>query len=786
MRRRPPKPALLLLVLALALGCSAQQPYFFHETGDLSRYIGMTTEIDYPDVCGETLSEVAGDQRPFSVGQNEPKQVWDLPLEEAIRYALQNSKVMRTLGGQVQGPGAPEFLTQNLDLLPPGPGSPVTIYDTAMTQTDARIGEQAALSAFDAQLTTDVFWERNHEPQDALNLGLPQFFPTVLLQDTAQFQTEVTKTTASGTQISLQHNLAYDLENTDRILSGDWMANFQIEVRQPLLQGRGEEFNRIAGPNSIPGVNQGVVLARLNTDIALADFERGVRNLVSDVETAYWELYFAYRNLDAAVAGRDSALGTWQKTYALFIAGAQGGDKATEAQAREQYFLFRSTAEQGLNALYAAEGKLRYLIGLAATDGRLIRPKDEPTVAKVAFDWEQIHCEALARSVEIRAAKWRVKHREMELIAAKNWLLPRLDVVGRYQWLGMGANLIQENGGANFGGAYENMFGNDFQNWHLELQYKMPIGFRKELSGVRNAQLALARERALMQETELEVSHQLAFAIRDLDANLALTETNYNRRIAAERNVEAVAEAYKVGRVLIDVLLQAQRILAQADSDYYRSLASYNEAIMRVHYRKGSLLEYNGVYLAEGPWPGKAYFDARRRAHARSAAKALDYGFTMPRVVSRGPYRQFSGAALEPGGAAAVPPEQPVTPEVVPVPVPEANPPKPDAGLPKAEAGLPGPDTGLPKAVETMAPGQVGAQQVGAQAPATVGAQVPATPPTGWGPVSDHAPLPASAPLPAVGQAAGLRPTRGPDLYEPLSSLSPAETDWAAPSGPRL
>ena len=40
-------------------------------------------------------------------------------------------------------------------------------------------------------------------------------------------------------------------------------------------------------------------------DIALVDFEIGVRNLVSDVENAYWELYFAYRDLDAKIAGRN-------------------------------------------------------------------------------------------------------------------------------------------------------------------------------------------------------------------------------------------------------------------------------------------------------------------------------------------------------------------------------------------------------------------------------------------------------------------------------------------------
>ena len=83
----------------------------------------------------------------------------------------------------------------------------------------------------------------------------------------------------------------------------DW-TTFQMEIRQPLLQGYGVEFNRIAGPGAIPGFNQGVLIARVNTDIALATFEASVRNLVSDVETAYWELYFAYRNLDSAVRPR--------------------------------------------------------------------------------------------------------------------------------------------------------------------------------------------------------------------------------------------------------------------------------------------------------------------------------------------------------------------------------------------------------------------------------------------------------------------------------------------------
>jgi hypothetical protein len=66
---------------------------------------------------------------------------------------------------------------------------------------------------------------------------------------------------------------------------------------------------------------------------------------------------------------------------------------------------------------------------------------------------------------------------------------------------------------------------------------------------------------------------------------------------------------------------------------------------MRLQYRKGSLLEYNGVYLAEGPWPGKAYFDALRRARQRDASLYFNYGFTRPSVISRGPHPQHAGTS---------------------------------------------------------------------------------------------------------------------------------------------
>ena len=83
-------------------------------------------------------------------------------------------------------------------------------------------------------------------------------------------------------------------------------------------------FNRIAGPSVVPGIYNGVLIARVNTDVELADFEIAVRDLVNNVENAYWDLYFAYRDLDAKIKARDATLDPWRGVRALFDAGRRG------------------------------------------------------------------------------------------------------------------------------------------------------------------------------------------------------------------------------------------------------------------------------------------------------------------------------------------------------------------------------------------------------------------------------------------------------------------------------
>ena len=638
-------------LVSLLVGCNPQQPFYLNEDGDLSHYVGVATEIEYPDVDLGSLDEVEGAMAPATVINFDHVKIEDITLEDAVRIALENSKIMRSLGGVAFGAsgvqGDPSGLLSN-------PSGTPTTYLPALTESDPRYGVEAALAAFDTQFTTSAFWEKNDTPQNATGF-VTAFRPRVFAQDLGTFQAQLRKTAATGGTWSLTHNVDYEWNNAtgSRKWPSDWNVNLQAEFRQPLMQGAGVQYNRIAGPGAIPGFNNGVMIARLRTDISLTDFEAGVRNLVNDVERAYWNLYFAYRRLDTAVAGRDSTLRAWQTIKVKRDVQAEGGTIQSEAQARNQYFLFQAVVEQSQSNLFKNENVLRYALGLSPTDGRLFRPSDEPTRALARFDWNEVLAEGLSRSVELRRQKWVIKQRELELIAAKNYLLPRLDAVGRYRWLGLGDILVEGTRKIDADGdvtnAYGSMTSGRFQEWQLGLELSIPLGFRQEMAGVRNAQLALARERAVLQEQELELTHQLSSAVREIDQYYTTTKTNFSRVLAAKDEVDGRRAVWVAGvdpkyeGDAINLYLNALQRQAEAENEYFRSLVDYNVSIAQIHYRKGSLLEYNGVYMSEGPWTGKAYFDALRRARARDASYYLDYGFTRPGVISRGPYEQHAG-----------------------------------------------------------------------------------------------------------------------------------------------
>jgi len=151
-RQAPHISVVVATILAALTGCHPQEPFYLKNVdNDLKYYKGEATQIDYPEVTSDRLPDTANAMRPFSLENRDPKNFWELTLEEAMQIAMKNNKVMRDIGGQVLGPSE-----SVLSRLPDNWKSVPSIYDPALYESDPVRGTEAALSAFDTQLSTAV------------------------------------------------------------------------------------------------------------------------------------------------------------------------------------------------------------------------------------------------------------------------------------------------------------------------------------------------------------------------------------------------------------------------------------------------------------------------------------------------------------------------------------------------------------------------------------------------------------------------------------------------------
>jgi len=531
-----------------------------------------------------------------------PDRFRSMTLQECMVQALGSSRIMRDLGVSIIR--SPQSVGSNLD--------PAIVF------TDPRVGEEAALSAFDANFLASSFYEKNDRALNNQFFGINGDFR----QDLSTSQIGVNKRSATGGLFTLRDVTIYDRNNqlSNRFVPFSWENYIEAQVRQPLMQGAGTQFNRIAGPGSSPGQLNGVLLARVRTDINLVDFERAVRDFLADVENAYWDLYFSYRDLDARIEVREIAEDTLRRLP------PNDTSIGKRAQAQEQVDRFQSEVVDALNGrvidgtrtnngsvggsfrgsggIRVSERKLRLLSGLPINDGTLIRPSDSPCTAKMMFDWDSSIQEALTLREELRRQRWVVQQRSLELIANRNFLKPQLDLVSQYRMRGFSNDLS----------AATSPFNGQYQEWQLGLEYQMPVGFRRANASVRNSELTLVRETEVLREQERAVHYGLSNAVNESKRafdNLLLQEKRLISIVEQLNAIEAKQDAAE--RAELDVRLETHRRLLDARLRYHQAEVEYVLALRNVNVEKGTLLRYCNVWLNESASSGDATIEAYNR-----------------------------------------------------------------------------------------------------------------------------------------------------------------------------
>ncbi|HVJ82020.1 MAG TPA: TolC family protein [Planctomycetia bacterium] len=555
----------LLALTAMLAGC--HKPYVNTET-DYAYYNRISGE--YANRARfDDIQQVATDV-PSTVRDLGNEEIYKLTLQEVKQLALTGNKRIAYLGYQ--------------------PGEQGTRIDAALSAFDAQFGFGGAWSRTERQVSSLVQnfgTQRDAFVQKAFGTPAGGFgdnltgggatdggpgIPNIGMID-------IGKRNATGGVTRFSYNMDYQKSDPAGFaaVNPSWTGTAAIAIQQPVLQGAGVEFNRSQ-----------ILIARANFEQSIKDFDTQVRALLRDVEIAYWTLYFSYQDVYSREVGMEQALVAWQKASTKFEFGAS--NLFDVAQAREQFYFFSDALITTQNRLLNAEADLRRLMGMPPGDKRRIIPADKPTEAQYMPNWTVAVGEAMELRPELASQRLVVRAAEIQLSRQKNGLLPDLTLGASYGLSGLDNQLDQ---------SFNRLLSNKFTEWRLGFRYTRALGERAANAAVRNAQLALSRERARMADLEVETIHELSRAFRDVTARFERIERQRQRRRAAAEQLQARKDTYEVGKETIDFLIRAQSVFADALRDENQAVVEYNQALATWEFAKGTILANDNVTLAE-------------------------------------------------------------------------------------------------------------------------------------------------------------------------------------------
>ena len=524
--------------------------------------------IEYRDPSQFAPARIPDNTPPRTVSAPQPQAgEWKLSLDEAIRIALQNAKVIRVLAGTT------------------AVASGQTIYDAAVTNA---VIDQAQ-AAFDPMLTQNNTWSRTNNPAgefDPLDPFRSLFAGTPT--DAYLGTLGLTKTNVLGGQWALTAT-----ENPTRIAApGPFPLNpqdptaVQLSYTQPLLQGAGFAVNTAP-----------IVIARINTEQSFFQYKDSVQEMVRGVIASYWNL------VQARIVVWADDIQVRQSEEALNLATAKLktglGGLADVAQARVTYTQFKAALVAAQANLLTQEDVLRNLLGLPPDDGRKIVPVSAPTTERLKPEWGPLVQLAEQRRPDIVELKLITEADQERLIQARDQTKPKLNAVASYTWDGLSGEVPN--------GEHISTHGGQYQDWTVGVNFSVPLGLRAGRAQVRQTELVIARDKANVEQGVHAALHDLAGAVRDLDSAYEQYLAFKEAREAATINLRTQFDLFRLGAtakpgvtgtIYLNVL-QALNDWGAAVSSETQQLLAYNTDLANVERQTGTILETHGLVFYE-------------------------------------------------------------------------------------------------------------------------------------------------------------------------------------------
>ncbi len=409
-----------------------------------------------------------------------------------------------------------------------------------------------------------------------------------------------------GFQTGTNLNLSFDNSRTTTTSPGSSRSpalnsRFRFTLSQHLLQGFGFLPNQ-----------RFIRVAKNNREISDVAFRLQVITTVTQMQNIYWDLVNAYEDVkvkERSVALADKTLSDNKKQVDIgTLAPIEIVRAESEGAARKQDLIISQTNLQ-LQQLLMKNAISRNLTDAALADAEVI-PTDTMQVPEkeAIVPTQDLVADALAHRAELAESRIDLTNRQINNKAARNALLPSLDLFAFYGGSGLGGT---QNPACSpvvcdtplprtsYGGTVGQLFDSTAPDKGAGLQLTIPLRNRAAQADQVRAQLEYRQAEMRLQQLENQIRIEVRNAQFALLQNRARVEAAKAGVALAQQSLDAEQKKFALGASTNTLVLQSQRDLAQSASNLVAANAAYEKSRVELDRVTGLTLTHLGIELAD-------------------------------------------------------------------------------------------------------------------------------------------------------------------------------------------
>jgi outer membrane protein len=397
-------------------------------------------------------------------------------------------------------------------------------------------------------------------------------------------QLGVRNKTVTGAEWELSHTYVRSWDDDDTDAASRWYTqDLAFEVTQPLLRGAWPEVNLAE-----------LRIARLSHKISLSEFRAEVERIITDTITAYYQLVQTRQEVEIARRLLEVTEKTYQqveKRRKIDATAVQIKQSESAVKTRQAFLLeavkLRKDAQDNLARLLSDPQ-------LNLVDNYVITPTNDLSTQPVEVDQEDQLMTALRLNPSLEQLRLAIQQAEINLTVAKNNLLPSLNLTAGFD----------VNGGSrrNRAMTWHDVSSVRYASYNVQMTFEYPLGNRSAKASLAEARLTRKEATTRLQNTADQVAQAIRERIRQIETQYEEYVVQTAALDAARSQVEALDALErlrgKLSPEFLNLKLNAQETVAQAESNQLQALVNYNTAMLDLARTTGAVLEMNQVELA--------------------------------------------------------------------------------------------------------------------------------------------------------------------------------------------